>query len=81
MPVDKQVGAECTSWEDGCAYRVRNDRVICRIVDGLEVETIDSVPLKLPAGARVMTGGGWGFHMPIATFYQQIIGRSGTKPG
>jgi hypothetical protein len=79
--VGKQVGAECTSWEDGCTYRVRNDRVICRVVAGVEEETIDSIPLKLPAGARVMTGGGWGFHLPIATFYQQIIGRSGTETG
>jgi hypothetical protein len=81
LPAGKQVGAECTSWEDGCAYRVRSDRVICRVVDGVEVETIDSIPLKLPAGARVMTGVGWGFHMPISTFYQQIIGRSGTESG
>lgn len=79
LPVDKQVGVECTSWEDGCTYRVRTDRVICQIVDGVEVETIDSIPLRLPAGARVMTGGGWGFHMPIATFYQQVIGRSGAE--
>jgi hypothetical protein len=81
LPVARQVGAECTSWEDGCTYRVRSDRVICRVVDGVEVETIDSIPLKLPAGARVMTGVGWGFNMPISTFYQQIIGRSGTESG
>jgi hypothetical protein len=28
-----------------------------------------------------MTGGGWGFRMPISTFYQQVIGRSGTEQG
>jgi len=77
LPLHKQVGAECTSWEDGCLYRVSQTRIICRVVDGVEVETIDSLPLKLPAGARVMTGVGWGFHMPISTFYQQVIGRSG----
>jgi len=77
MPVDKQVGAECTSKEDGCRYRVREDRVICRIEEGVEIGTIDSIPLKLPAGAHVLTGGGWGFKMPIGTFYQLIIGRRG----
>lgn len=81
LPLDKQVGAECTSWEDGCTYRVRGDRVICRVVDGAEVETIDSIPLKPPAGARIMTGVRWGFRLPISTFYQQIIGRSGMEPG
>jgi len=49
------------------------------VINGVEVETIDSLPLKLPAGARVMTGVGWGFHMPISTFYQQVIGRSGAE--
>jgi hypothetical protein len=61
-------------------YRVSQSRAICRVIDGVEVETIDSLPLKLPAGARVMTGVGWGFHMSISTFYQQVIGRSGTEP-
>ena len=75
MPVAKQVGAECTSKEDGCLYRVRVDRVICQVVEGVEVETIDSLPLRLPAGAHVLTGVGWGFRMPIGMFYQQIIGR------
>jgi hypothetical protein len=28
----------------------------------------------------VLTGSGWGFRMPISTFYQQIIGPSGIKP-
>ena len=79
LPLHKQVGAECTSWEDGCLYRVSQSRVICRVVDGVEVETIDSLPLKLPAGARVMTGVGWGFHMSISNFYQQVIGRSGAE--
>jgi hypothetical protein len=27
----------------------------------------------------VMTGVKWGLRLPIATFYQQIIGPSGTK--
>ncbi len=66
---------ECSSKEDGCLYRVRADRVICRVVEGKMVETIDSLPLKLPAGAHVLTGGGWGFRMPIGVFYQQIIGK------
>jgi len=79
MPVGKQVGAECTSKEDGYLYRVRADRVICRVVEGMEVGTIDSIPLKLPAGAHVLTGVGWGFRMPIGLFYQEIIGRSGGK--
>jgi hypothetical protein len=73
----KQVGAECISHEDGYLYRVRDDRVICRMVDGEELETIDSIPLKLPAGAKVMTGVSWGFHLPISVFYQQVIGPSG----
>ena len=72
-------GAECTSKEDGYLYRVRADRVICRVVEGMEVGTIDSIPLKLPAGAHVLTGVNWGFRMPIGLFYQEIIGRSGGK--
>jgi hypothetical protein len=79
LPVAKQVGAEQLSREDGFLYRVRLDRAICRVVEGVEVETIDSLPLKLPAGAHVLTGGGWGFRMPIALFYQQIIGQPGQK--
>lgn len=79
LPVARQVGAECLSKEDGCLYRVRADRAICRVVDGVEQETIDSIPFKLPPGAKVMTGVGWGFRMPIATFYQQVIGPSGVK--
>ncbi len=75
MPVNRQVGAECTSKEDGCLYRVRADRLVCRVVEGMEIGTIDSIPLKLPAGAHVLTGGGWGFKMPIGMFYQQIIGK------
>lgn len=80
LPLAQQVGAERLSREDGCLYRVRTDRVICRVVDGSEEETIDSLPFKLPAGARVMTGVNWGFPMHISTFYQQVIGASGTKP-
>ena len=79
MPTDKQKGAEFISKEDGYLYRVRTDRIICRVMDGSEEDTIDSIPLKLPAGAHVLTGGGWGFRMPISTFYQQIIGPSGIK--
>jgi hypothetical protein len=79
MPLEKQVGAECLSKEDGCLYRVRADRLICRVVDGALIETIDSLPLKLPAGAHVLTGANWGFRLPIGTFYQQIIGKSGGK--
>lgn len=79
MATDKQTGAELISKEDGYVYRVRNDRTICRVRDGSEEETIDSIPLKLPPGAHVLTGGGWGFRMPISTFYQQIIGPSGIK--
>jgi hypothetical protein len=78
--VDKQVGAVCLSKEDGYLYRVREDRVICRVVEGVEIETIDSIPFRLPAGAQVLTGVRWGFRMPISTFYQQIIGRSGVEP-
>lgn len=72
-----QVGAEWVSKEDGCLYRVNGDRVICRVVDGVEQATIDSLPYRFAGAARVMTGGGWGFRMPIATFYQQIIAPSG----
>ena len=79
LPVGRQTGAECVSREDGCLYRLREDRIICRVVDGVEQETIDSIPRKLPAGAKVMTGVGWGLRMPITTFYQQIIGPSGVK--
>jgi hypothetical protein len=75
----EQVGAEYTSWEDGCLYRVDADRCICRVVDGAELPTIDSLPASLPAGAHVLTGSGWGFHMHISTFYQQVIARSGLK--
>jgi hypothetical protein len=73
LPRAQQVGAECLSKEDGCLYRLRGDRRICRVVEGIEQETIDSIPLCTPAGAKVMTGVGWGFHMHISTFYQQII--------
>ncbi len=43
------------------------------------IETIDSLPLRPPAGAHVLTGAGWGFHLPIGAFYQQIIGKSSEK--
>ncbi|MBN2548889.1 MAG: hypothetical protein JXB15_07015 [Anaerolineales bacterium] len=76
---DRQTGMEYVSREDGCLYRLRADRVICRLVDGVEVETIDSIPLRFPAGARVMTGVNWGIRMHISTYYQQIIGPSGEK--
>ncbi|MBN2148316.1 MAG: hypothetical protein JW726_13085 [Anaerolineales bacterium] len=79
LALSRQVGAECTSHEDGCLYRVRADWVICRVTDGVEEATIDSLPYKPLPAARVMTGGGWGFRMPIATFYQQIIAPSGRK--
>jgi hypothetical protein len=79
LPAHQQVGAECLSREDGHLYRVRADRVICRVVDGAEYETIDSIPNRLPAGARVMTGVNWGLRMPISTFYQEIIAASGSK--
>jgi len=75
----EQVGAEYTSREDGCLYRVNLERRICRVVQENEVVTIDSLPNKLPAGAHVLTGVGWGFHMHISTFYQQVIARSGSK--
>jgi hypothetical protein len=74
-----QVGAEYTSWEDGCLYRVNVERRICRVVDEKEEATIDSLPSSLPAGAHVLTGSGWGFRMHISTFYQQIIARSEAK--
>jgi hypothetical protein len=81
LPLHRQVGAECLSREDSHLYRVRSDRAICRVVDGREAETIDSIPLRLPAGAKIMTGVNWGFHMPISAFYQQIIGPSGIERG
>jgi len=74
-----QVGAEYTSLEDGRLYRVTPDRNICLVVGGIEYATIDSLPGRLPAGAHVLTGVGWGFHMHISTFYQQVIARSGCK--
>jgi hypothetical protein len=74
-----QVGAEFISKEDGCLYRVDVERRICRLQDGQEQLTIDSLPARLPAGAHVLTGSGWGFHMHISTFYQQVIARSGVK--
>jgi hypothetical protein len=74
-----QAGAEYISWEDGFLYRVNPERRICRVVDGIEQPTIDSLPARLPAGAHVLTGSGWGFHMHISTFYQQIIARSESK--
>jgi hypothetical protein len=77
----RQVGAECTSKEDGCRYRVREDRVICRVYADRMEETIDSIPLKLPAGAKVMTGAGWGFQMSISVYYQSVIGPSNTRAG
>ncbi len=79
LKTQNQVGAEYTSWEDGCLYRVDSERHICRVVDDREVVTIDSLPDRLPAGAHVLTGSGWGFHMHISTFYQQVIARSGNK--
>ncbi len=72
-------GAEYTSREDGFLYRVNSDRRICRVVDGVELPTIDSLPASFPAGAHVLTGVGWGFRMHISTFYQQVIARSGTQ--
>ena len=79
LKTDSQVGAEYISHEDGCLYRVNHERCICRVVDGLEQVTIDSLPSRLPAGAHVLTGVGWGFHMHISTFYQQVIARSDSK--
>jgi hypothetical protein len=49
------------------------------VVDGIDEPTIDSLPARLPAGAHVLTGVGWGFRMHISTFYQQVIARSGLK--
>jgi hypothetical protein len=77
MKTQNQVGADYTSHEDGCLYRVNCERRICRVVDGCELETIDSLPNRLPAGAHVLTGVGWGFQMHISTFYQQVIAPSG----
>lgn len=79
MKSENQVGAEYTSHEDGCVYRVDHERRICQVVDGVEQATIDSLPGRLPAGAHVLTGVGWGFHMHISTFYQQVIARSGVN--
>jgi hypothetical protein len=79
LRTDCQVGAEYISHEDGYLYRVNHERCICRVVDSLEQATIDSLPSRLPAGAHVLTGVGWGFHMHISTFYQQVIARSDTK--
>jgi hypothetical protein len=80
MRTENQVGAEYISREDGYVYRVNNNRQICRLVDGQERVTIDSLPSRLPAGAHVLTGVGWGFHMHISTFYQQVIAKSSSKP-
>ncbi len=79
LPSDQQIGAECISKEDGHLYRVGEDRRIYRLVSGQAIATIDSIPNKLPAGARVMTGVNWGFRMHIGLFYQQIIAPSGAK--
>lgn len=79
LALSKQVGSEYTSWEDGCLYRVNAERRICQVVGGEEQPTIDSLPLRQLAGARVMNGTGWGFRMHISTFYQQIIARTETK--
>lgn len=79
LKTDRQVGAEYISCEDGFLYRVNAERRICRVVDGIERATIDSLPARLPAGAHVLTGAGWGFHMHISTFYQQVIARSATQ--
>jgi hypothetical protein len=79
LKTEKQVGAEYISHEDGCLYRVLPDRRIYRVMDGCEQPTIDSLPSRLPAGAHVLTGVGWGFRMHISTFYQQIIAASDRK--
>lgn len=79
MKSENQVGAEYTSHEDGCLYRVNREHRICQMVDGVEQATIDSLPGRLPAGAHILTGAGWGFHMHISTFYQQVIARSGVN--
>jgi len=76
LKTHNQVGAEYVSFEDGCLYRVDRERRICRVDEGCNVATIDSLPNRLPAGAHVLTGVGWGFHMHISTFYQLIIARS-----
>lgn len=76
LPRHQQVGAECLSHEDGYLYRVGADRIIYRVVNGKEIPTIDSIPLHLPAAAKVLTGAGWGFHLPISTFYQEVIATS-----
>jgi hypothetical protein len=81
LKTENQVDAEYTSWEDGCLYRVNLERRICRVVDSKEESTIDSLPSRLPAGAHVLTGVGWGFRMHISTFYQQIIASSDPKVG
>jgi hypothetical protein len=81
LKTENQIGAEYASWEDGCLYRVNPERRICQVVDGIEHPTIDSLPARLPAGAHVLTGSGWGFHMHISTFYQQVIARSDAKAG
>ena len=81
LKTENQVGAEYTSWEDGCLYRINPERRICRVVNGSEETTIDSLPDRLPAGAHVLTGLGWGFRMHISTFYQQIIAHSDSKAG
>ncbi len=79
LKTQDQVGAEYISHEDGCQYRVDHDRRICRVTDGNDEPTIDSLPSRLPAGAHVLTGVGWGFRMHISTFYQQVIARSDAK--
>jgi hypothetical protein len=79
MKTENQVGAEYTSHEDGYVYRVNFERRICRVVNGCEQATIDSLHSRLPPGAHVLTGVGWGFRMHISTFYQQVIARSGMK--
>jgi hypothetical protein len=79
LKTEDQVGAEFTSYEDGFLYRVNHKRRICRVVDGQEQATIDTLPARLPAGAHVLTGVGWGFRLHISTFYQQVIARSGTE--
>ncbi len=79
LKTEKQIGAEYTSHEDGCQYRVNSECRICRVVEGVDLPTIDSLPARLPAGAHVLTGVGWGFRMHISTFYQQVIACSGNK--
>ncbi len=77
LKTQNQTGAEYVSHEDSYLYRVSSERRICRVVDGKEIPTIDSLPTRLPAGAHILTGVGWGFHMHISTFYQQVIAPSG----